>query len=487
LEWFPPWSRACSSVHRVSFRNISGILLSTALALPTLLVVAPAAQANGNCVTYWGARGSGTVSSPYPVADQTDLDEVRFCRDKVFRQTADVVLTGTWTPIGTSGLPFTGTYDGSGFRISGLSTASATADYVGLFGATGGSASVTNTHVSGAIVADEFVGGLIGEATGTTVTGSSSAVAVSGNYAVGGLIGRADQSTVEDSSATGAVTDPPPVSGQIMGGLVGSSEWTTIRSSRASGAVTGQTVLGGLVGYMSLGQMSESFATGSVSGFSVVGGLLGNRVGSVPISDSYARGTVAVSGNSGGGLLGGDDGSGTAMRTYSTGGVTGGSNVAGFIGYLSAPQVWGASFWDTSTSGQSSANSTGTVTGVTGLATSAMTDIATYRAAGWSIGGWAASGTTWGICPGVNDGYPYLQTFYAADPCSSGPPPPPWPQAYARAHDETCLPGWSPSWAEWPNGRTGGFVCQRTLVYNQSTGQWDVRRAHTLKVRVPLA
>jgi hypothetical protein len=53
--------------------------------------------------------------------------------------------------------------------------------------------------------------------------------------------------------------------------------------------------------------------------------------------------------------------------------------------------------------------------------------------------------------------------------------PAPWLQAYARRSAETCETGWSPSWAEWPNGGTGGFVCVRTYSYNRASGVWDVR------------
>jgi hypothetical protein len=50
-----------------------------------------------------------------------------------------------------------------------------------------------------------------------------------------------------------------------------------------------------------------------------------------------------------------------------------------------------------------------------------------------------------------------------------------WLQAYGRGSAETCQTGWSPSWAEWPNGGTGGFVCVRSYIYNRATDVWDVR------------
>lgn len=41
---------------------------------------------------------------------------------------------------------------------------------------------------------------------------------------------------------------------------------------------------------------------------------------------------------------------------------------------------------------------------------------------------------------------------------------PDWVQAYGRSgKDAPCLEGWTPSWDQWPNGGTGGFVCQRSI------------------------
>jgi hypothetical protein len=38
-----------------------------------------------------------------------------------------------------------------------------------------------------------------------------------------------------------------------------------------------------------------------------------------------------------------------------------------------------------------------------------------------------------------------------------------WLQQSGRLEGDSCLDGWSSSWAEWPNGGTGGFVCSREL------------------------
>ncbi|MGI9136253.1 MAG: GLUG motif-containing protein, partial [Candidatus Nanopelagicales bacterium] len=79
-------------------------------------------------MTYFNGHGSGTPSDPYLVSTQLDLEEVTFCKTASFRQTADVTLSGNWTALGNALSPFTGTYDGAGFTISGLTISSSGSD-----------------------------------------------------------------------------------------------------------------------------------------------------------------------------------------------------------------------------------------------------------------------------------------------------------------------------------------------------------------------
>jgi hypothetical protein len=91
------------------------------------------------------AGGTGTETDPYLVATAEHLNQVRNHLAAHFRQTADIDL-GTapwnkdkgWRPIGasTSGSPFTGTFDGGGFTISGLTINRPATGYQGLFGYT---------------------------------------------------------------------------------------------------------------------------------------------------------------------------------------------------------------------------------------------------------------------------------------------------------------------------------------------------------------
>jgi len=56
---------------------------------------------------------------------------------------------------------------------------------------------------------------------------------------------------------------------------------------------------------------------------------------------------------------------------------------------------------------------------------------------------------------------------------ADSPGPAPWYQSFARPTGETaCITGWHPSWAQWPNGNRGGYVCDRTIGYDRGTGTW---------------
>ena len=50
---------------------------------------------------------------------------------------------------------------------------------------------------------------------------------------------------------------------------------------------------------------------------------------------------------------------------------------------------------------------------------------------------------------------------------------PDWHKSYGRPQNSECQTGWNPSWANWPNAGTGGYVCNQTLTWNGSS--WTVR------------
>lgn len=103
---------------------------------------------------------------------------------------ADITLSSEWTPIGTSEAPFTGTLDGQGHTIKGL-TISSGEDNVGFFSFTDG-ATISSVRFTDATVNGyKQAGVVVGQATGTTIDGVYVAGVVTGYDHIGGIVGDA--------------------------------------------------------------------------------------------------------------------------------------------------------------------------------------------------------------------------------------------------------------------------------------------------------
>jgi filamentous hemagglutinin family protein len=237
---------------------------------------------------------------------------------------------GGFVPLGTDGAGnvlnggggFTGTFDGLGYAITGLSIHRA--NHVGLFGYAGNGSILRNLSLLGGVMAgSDYVGGLVGQNIGGTITHVYTTNAVTGSNYVGGLVG-SSQGTITDAHATGAVTGD-----YFVGGLLGQDIGGTIIGAYATGAVTGNRYVGGLVGEDDGGTITNVYATNVVSGSYFVGGLIGSD--NSTITDAYATGAVTGS-DYVGGLVGKDDG-GTITNVHATGAVIGTNNyVGGLVG-----------------------------------------------------------------------------------------------------------------------------------------------------------
>ena len=111
-----------------------------------------------------------------------------------------------WTPIGSSSKPFTGSFDGNGYTISGLYFENNTASNIGLIGYAGSSAQISGVCVSNATFSgDEYIGAVCGYNNGGSISGCCSTDnQISGKYA-GGISGY-NSGTVENCYNTGAVS-----------------------------------------------------------------------------------------------------------------------------------------------------------------------------------------------------------------------------------------------------------------------------------------
>jgi hypothetical protein len=113
-----------------------------------------------------------------------------------------------FSPIGSATTPFTGSFDGQGHTITGLTINRSSTDDVGLFGIVGTGGVVQNVRLVNAIVSGQNnVGGLAGFNKGT-VSNSYATGSVSGVSNVGGLVGKNDGGDISTSYATVVVTPP---------------------------------------------------------------------------------------------------------------------------------------------------------------------------------------------------------------------------------------------------------------------------------------
>ncbi|GGE52126.1 hypothetical protein GCM10007421_28200 [Halopseudomonas oceani] len=312
----------------------------------------------------------------------------------------------------------TGDVEGSGEFVGGLVGASS-------------SGTINNAYATGSVSGRKVVGGLVGEHRSGTLSNvyATGSVEGSDNF-VGGLVGYNNSGTISNAYATGSVKGGDG----YVGGLIGSNH-ETISNVYATGSVEGIYSVGGLVGSTSSsGNINNAYATGSVSGGDYVGGLVGSNFGT--ISNAYATGSVegeekvgglagehnigtinnayatgSVSGlNDVGGLAGSNFG--TISNAYATGSVEGSGRVGGLIGYLLDVTRATKSYWNTETSGQTSAvgYSSGGSAGITGLTNAQMLQADSFT--GWDMDTQGGAGTVWRIYEGHTA--PLLRHFLTA-------------------------------------------------------------------------
>ena len=230
---------------------------------------------------------------------------------------ADITLTGNWTPVGTTlANSYTGTFDGKGHTITGL-TVTGSNEYAGLFGYIGSGGTVKNVKledvqitsdhqyanvggvagysqgniencsVSGSVSSNYSAGGVVAQQFGNSITGCSSSATVKGTAEVGGVAGKTDNSaTLTACYATGNVTfERASTINTFAGGVVGSNGGGTLIACYATGSVTGtgtgtgSIYVGGVTGSNDSGTLTACYhAAETVSGpDGATGGVTGRN------------------------------------------------------------------------------------------------------------------------------------------------------------------------------------------------------------------
>ena len=380
------------------------------------------------------------VFAQITITNATELQNMNLdlAGDYVLGNDIDASSIPNFDPVGDFTTPFTGTFDGQGHTITGLTINRPGEDYVGLFGCAsiaiiqnlhlvstsvtgndyvGGimgsdfAGNTTNCSNAGSVTGNGYVGGIVGD--GNIVTNCHNASSVTGHSEVGGIAGRGGSLTGCSNSGTifgsdfftggvaGKIFDiqycfnTGTISGNIVaGGIIG--EGGIISYCYNTGAISGTESTGGVAGAGVVDVLTECYNTGDITGTRYVGGIVGSAMSHYIITNCYSTGAVSGTTNIGG-LAGYLMSSGVVVQDcYSTGPVIGsGAGIGGLIGAYTGSNVQ-ASYWNTETSGQTiSADGEGKTT-------TEMTQQATYI--GWDFS------TIWGMpCDGSS--YPYLLIF----------------------------------------------------------------------------
>ena len=223
-------------------------------------------------------KGAGTATNPYKIQNVEDLKKLA---EKVngdetansgvtyageyFKLTANIDLNNepNWTPIGKSGLPFQGTFDGYGYQITNLKISNG-GQYAGLFGYTKG-AVIKNCNVTGEINGYNHTGGIVGSANVNT--------------------------KIRNCSFQGNVEG----NGEKRGGIVGhTSIGCDVSGCFVTGTVTGEKFVGGIAGW-GAGTIKNCYALANVTATGVsAGGIAGYYCSNFTIENCYYSGNVSA-------------------------------------------------------------------------------------------------------------------------------------------------------------------------------------------------
>ena len=194
----------------------------------------------------------------------------------------DIDLTGIdWTPIGTESRPYTGTFDGGTYTITGL-TVNQTRENVGLIGCIGSNGTVKNVKLENVNITGDgyFVGGVAGTNYGTIENCSVDGTLTNNRHYLGGVVGN-NYGSIIGCSSSGTITGTSP----NVGGIGGQSVGGTIMACYSVANIKGRSSSGGVLGQTNRETVVIAcyHAKGNVTGEQsrMIGGVIGWNYGKV--------------------------------------------------------------------------------------------------------------------------------------------------------------------------------------------------------------
>lgn len=250
------------------------------------------------------SAGDGTSGNPYQIATLENLYWISQNSgqwSKCFVQTADIDASATSGWDGGAGWPvintFGGTYDGNGYTIDGLAINCPSCTFVGLFGTVSSGGTIKRLGVTNVSVAGYYyVGGLVGQNSGT-IENCFASGEVAGSYAwIGGLMGGNDVSGLISACYSRANA----AGGECVGSLTGENyNGATIQNCYATGNVTGSDAVGAFSGTNYQATVTNSYSTGTSSGNGFIGGVGGTWTCTNSFWDTVSSGKTSGGGGTG--------------------------------------------------------------------------------------------------------------------------------------------------------------------------------------------
>lgn len=186
-----------------------------------------------------------------------------------------------WTPIGTKSRPYTGTFDGGTYTITGL-TVNQTRENVGLIGCIGSNGTVKNVKLENVNITGDgyFVGGVAGTNYGTIENCSVDGTLTNNRHYLGGVVGN-NYGSIIGCSSSGTITGTSP----NVGGIGGQSVGGTIMACYSVANIKGRSSSGGVLGQTNRETVVIAcyHAKGNVTGEQsrMIGGVIGWNYGKV--------------------------------------------------------------------------------------------------------------------------------------------------------------------------------------------------------------
>lgn len=313
-------------------RSSAAVLLSFSMAFPLLSGLS--VQAAGGTM-----EGDGSAGSPYLIQDEADLRQFATAvsdgsYDIRGKLTADIVISGDWSPIGgtDSASAYTGVFDGDGHTVTftGINETS----FQGLFGYSSGT--IQDVKTTGTISAADYAGAIAAVNAGT-ISGceNQASVASSSTVSFAGGIAGVNIGTIEDSRNSGSVSSL--ASGSNLGGIAGAAREGTITGCSNTGTITlepasadpayNEGCAGGITGLNYKASIRTSGNYGAVSSTDTngyTGGVAGLNNGSIAscANGETVTGVYYAGGIAGYNFLNEEAGSATIHNTLNHGSIT---------------------------------------------------------------------------------------------------------------------------------------------------------------------